>query len=53
MKTSNVRATQVGEQLFIYRSGPYPRSNDGSKYWIKVVDNHSRKNWNFLMKNKS
>ena len=25
----------------------------GNKYWFKVVDDYSRKNWNYLMKNKS
>ena len=53
MKTSNIRGTKVGETLFIKTSGPYPRSIGGSKYWFKVVDDYSRKNWNFLMKNKS
>ena len=53
IKTSNVRASKTGERLFTDTSGPYPRSIGGSIYWFKVVDNCSRKNWNFLMKNKT
>ena len=53
LKTYNVRATQARGRLFIDTSGPYPRSIGGNKYWFKVVDNYSRKNWNYLIKNKS
>lgn len=52
-KLSKVRATEPGERLFIDTSGPYPRSLGGNIYWLKIVDDFSRKNWNFLMKNKS
>ena len=53
MKATNVRATAAGERLFIDTSGPYPRSIGGNKYWFKIVDDYSRKNWNYLMKRKS
>ena len=52
-KLSKVRATESGERLFIDTSGPYPRSLGGNTYWLKIVDDFSRKNWNFLMKKKS
>ena len=53
MKATNTRATTAGERLFIGTSGPYPRSTGGNKYWFKVVDNYSRKSWNYLMKRKN
>ena len=52
-KITDERAKSPGERLFIDTSGPYPRSMGGNIYWMKVVDDYSRKNWNFLMKKKS
>ena len=53
MKATNTRATIAGERLFIDTSGPYLQSIGGNKYWFKVVDNYSRKNWNYLLKRKN
>ena len=53
MKATNTRATTAGEIIFIDTSGPYPRSIGGNEYWFKVVDDYSKKNWNYLMKRKS
>ena len=53
MKATNIRATTAGERLFMDTSGWYPLSIGGNKYCCKVVDNHSRKNWNYLMKRKN
>ena len=52
-KLTKERATKSGERLFFDTSGPYPRSLGGNLYWLKIVDDYSRKNWNFLMKKKS
>ena len=53
MKSTKTRATKAGERLFIDTSGPYPWSMRGNKYWFKVVDDYSRRNWNNSMKSKS
>ena len=52
-KFTKLRATLPGERLFVDTSGPYPRSMGGNTYWLKIVDDYSRKNWNFLMQKKS
>ena len=52
-KFTNERAISPGERLFINTRGPNPRSMGGNIYWMKVFDDYSRKNWNFLMKKKS
>ena len=53
LKSTRTRATKARERLFKDSCGPYPRSIGGSKYWFKVVDDYSRKNWNYSMKRKS
>ena len=52
-KLSKKRATEPGERLFIDTSGPYPRIMGGNTYWLKIVDDYSLNNWNFLMKKKN
>ena len=52
-KISKARATAPGERLFIDTSGSYPRSMGGNTFWLKIVDDYSRKKLNFLMKKKS
>ena len=42
MKATNMRATQVGERLFIDTRGPYPQSIGGNKYCFKVVNDYSK-----------
>ena len=49
-KQTSTRATSAGERIYIDTSGPYPRSLRGKKYWFKIVDDYSRKNWNYFMK---
>ena len=51
-KQTNTRATSAGERIYVDTSGPYPRSLRGKKYWFKIVDDYSRKNWNYFMKKK-
>ena len=40
-KTTNTKATYVGERLFLDTSGPFPPSIKGSKYWGKICDQYS------------
>ena len=43
----------MGERLFIDISGPYPKTNKGNKYWIKIVDDYSRFSYRKFMESKS
>ena len=52
-KLSKARATAPGERFFIDTSCRYPKSMGGNAYWLKIVDDYSRKSLNFLMKKKS
>ena len=52
-KTASIKATEKGERLYIDISGPYKKSLIGSKYWILVVDDKTRKAWSFFVKKKS
>ena len=51
-KWTATRAKRKGERIFMDTSGPFRRSINGHKYWFKLVDDFSRKNWNFFMKKK-
>ena len=52
-KITQTRATEKGERIYVDTSGPYARSLGGHKYWFKIIDDYSRKNWNYFMKEKS
>ena len=52
-KQTEMRATRPCERIFIDTSGPHPQSLRRYKYWIKIVDDFSRKNWNYFAKAKS
>ena len=52
-KITNTRATKPGERIYVDTSGPLKPDRRGYKYWFKIVDDYSRKNWNFFMKAKS
>lgn len=52
-KTTEVKATEGGERLFLDISGPYKMSLAGSKYWVLIVDDKTRKAWSFFVKNKN
>ena len=51
-KRTETRAGRKGERIFMDTSGPFRRSIHGHKYWFKLVDDFSRKNWNFFLKKK-
>ena len=53
LKATNTRAFTAGERLFRDTSGSYPLSTGGNKYWLKVVDDYLKKNWNYLLKRKN
>ena len=52
-KTTEVKATERGERLFLDISGPYKMSLAGSKYWVLIVDDKTRKAWSFFVMNKN
>ena len=52
-KHTEIRATRPCERIFVDTSGPYPASLRRYKYWFKIVDDFSRKNWNYFAKAKS
>ena len=52
-KTTDTKATYVGERLFLDTSGPFPPSIKGSRYWGKICDQHSGKTWDSFLKKKS
>ncbi|MFM8622139.1 MAG: reverse transcriptase domain-containing protein, partial [Holophagaceae bacterium] len=52
-KTSLIKATEKGERLFMDISGPYKMSLIGSKYWVLIVDDKTRKAWSFFVKTKN
>lgn len=52
-KTTHLKATEKGERLFLDISGPYKMSLKGSKYWLLIVDDKTRKAWSFFVKTKA
>jgi hypothetical protein len=43
----------MGERLFLDISGPYKNTVKGSKFWILIVDDKTRKAWSFFVNKKS
>jgi hypothetical protein len=52
-KTTLLKAHEKGERLFMDISGPYKMSLKGSKYWLLIVDDKTRKAWSFFVQSKS
>ena len=49
-RTNKITATEAeerGERLFMDTSGPYNETVAGSRYWFKIVDDKTRKSWDF------
>ena len=44
-KSTEKKATEVGERVSIDTSGPFEISNGGSRYWFEAVDDFSRYGW--------
>ena len=41
-KKTYTRASHPGERIFVDKTGPFPESLIGNRYWIGVVYNYSR-----------
>jgi hypothetical protein len=52
-KTTKLVAEEKGERLFLDISGPYKNTVKGSKFWILIVDDKTRKAWSFFVNRKS
>ena len=52
-KWTTTSADSIGERLYVDTSGPYPETESGSKYWICIVDDKTRKSWSKFRKTKS
>ena len=52
-KTTQLKATQPGERIFMDLSGPYHKSQGNNTYWMLVVDDFTRKKWSYFLKKKS
>jgi hypothetical protein len=52
-KTTKLVAQAKGERLFLDISGPYKNTVKGSKFWILIVDDKSRKAWSFFVNKKT
>ena len=46
-------AKEKGERLYLDISGPYKNTIKGSKFWVLVVDDKTRKAWSFFVKKKN
>ena len=52
-KVATNPATKSGERLCLDTSGPFNKTINGSRYWIKLVDEYSTKSWDKFAKAKS
>ena len=52
-KKTDVKATKIGEHLFLDTSGPFAPSLKGSKYWGEICDQWTGKTWDSFLKQKS
>ncbi|KAI2497955.1 PIF1-like helicase [Fragilaria crotonensis] len=52
-KVTTVTADKPAERLFMDTSGPYSETAAGNRYWFKLVDDKTRKSWDFYGARKS
>jgi hypothetical protein len=52
-KFTTLKATKIGERIYMDTTGPFPPTLKGSKYWNKICDQFSTMSWNNFMKHKS
>jgi hypothetical protein len=45
LKTTNTKATRIGEIIFVDGTGPLTTTISGNIYWYQVVDDLSRQGW--------
>ena len=51
-KNTYMIVSHPGENIFVYRTGPFPESLIANWCWIGIVDYYSRYSWGFLTKPK-
>ena len=51
-KATLVRAKIPGERLFVDTAGPYSKAINGTRYWVQVVDDHTRMGFCYFLKSK-
>jgi hypothetical protein len=49
-KVSTSPATRLGQRLLIDTSGRYPKSVGGHIYWVKAMNEYTRKCWDYYVK---
>jgi hypothetical protein len=47
------RATKPAQRLQLDLSGPFHATTSGSKYWLKIMCQYSRKSWDYFLKRKN
>ncbi|KAI2493888.1 PIF1-like helicase [Fragilaria crotonensis] len=52
-KSTLTKAKAPGERLFLDISGPYSDSLNQNKYWLRIVDDHTRFSWDCFLPKKS
>ena len=52
-KSTLTKAKAPGERLFLDISGPYSDSLNQNKYWLRIVDDHTRFSWDCFLHKKS
>ena len=53
LKINSNKAEKPGERLLMDTSGPFHETTAGSKYWIKIMDEKTKKCWDYFAKKKS
>ena len=51
-KETKHKAIKAGERIYMDTSGPYPKSINGNKYWLKFCDQFTGYSWNCFIKSK-
>ncbi len=52
-KSTTTKATIPGERLFLDISGPYSDALNQNKYWLRIVDDHTRYSWDCFLPRKT
>jgi hypothetical protein len=52
-KSTQTRATKPGERLFLDISGPFNETLKKNKFWLRIVDDHTRYCWNLFLQRKN
>jgi len=52
-KATTSKATEKGERFYVDFSGPYKKTAKGSKYWLLITDDKTRKSWSYFVNQKT